>query len=224
MAMTFTNTNYIDIDQTWTNLTTTTICFWVYLNTLNATTNRFIGSSDEWEIRATNDWLSRWAFTNELFSSTLTQPPAMSTTVPQINIWYHIAATVTPAKYGEIYVNAVMEAAGTGTDTPIGRTLSIGNRHGAAANQCTNGILDDVRVYNRVLSANEIQTIYACGGCDTIVYGLQNRWLLNEGADGVAASGAGIIKDMCGVTTGTPVSSPVWTGSRLTRSRRNYEH
>ena len=214
MAMTFTASNYINVDGAWTNLTVATITLWVKINTFNATANRFIGSDDNWEVRATTDWDGGlWHFTNELWSSTVTQPPlAMSTTIPVTGVWYHIAATVT-AKFGEIYINGVMEASGLGADNATGTTLSIGNRNGAAANQCTNGILDDVRVYTRVLRADEIQTIYACRGSDSIYYGLQNRWLLNEGAEGATASGANVIKDIVGARTGTPVNSPVYAGN-----------
>ena len=216
MAMTFTASNYINVDGAWTNLTVTTITLWVYLNALNANgAQRFIGSDDNWEIRATTDWDGgNWHFTNELWTSTVTQPPlAMSTTIPVTGVWYHIAATVDGTKFGQIFVNGVLEASGLGNDTATGTTLSIGNRNGAGAGQCTNGVLDDVRVYTRVLGADEVATIYACRGADSIFYGLQNRWLLNEGAEGVAASGAGIIKDMVGARTGTPVSSPVWAGN-----------
>lgn len=217
MAMTFGRNSYINIGQAWTNLTTTTICFWVRINTLTSPSNRFIGSADTWEIRATTDWDGgAWRFSSELYSSTVTQPsPARSTTAPVINTWYHIAATVTPAKFGQIYVNGVLEGSGTSADNPTGTTLSLGNRSGAPANQCANGVMEDIRVYTRVLTATEIETIYACRGSDNIVFGLQNRWLLNEGAEGATAAGAGIIKDMAGGTTGTPVNSPVWAGSIL---------
>jgi hypothetical protein len=217
MAMTFGANNYINVVGAWSNLTVTTITLWVKINAFNAGSNRFIGSDDNWEIRATTDWGGGiWHFTNELWTSTATQPPlAMSTTIPVVGVWYHIAATVDATKFGQIYINGVMEASGIGNDTATRTTLSIGNRNGAAANQCTNGVLDDVRVYTRVLRADEIATIYACRGSDSIYFGLQNRWLLNERAEGVIASGTGIIKDMVGARTGTPVSSPVWAGNFL---------
>ena len=216
MAMTFTASNYINVDGAWTNLTVATITFWVKLNTLNASgSNRFIGSDDNWEMRASTDWDGgNWHFSTELWNSTVTQPsPALSTTIPTTGVWYFLAGTVDATKYAQIYVNGIFEAGGIGADTATGTILSIGNRNGASANQCTNGILDDVRVYTRVLGADEIATIYACRGSDSIFYGLQNRWLLNEGAEGVAASGAGIIKDMVGARTATPVSNPTWIGN-----------
>jgi len=226
MAMTFSATNYVNIDQAWTNLSVCTITLWVKINTFNTSTgtNRFIGSDDNWEVRATTDWDGgNWHFTNELWSSTVTQPPpAMSTTIPVTGVWYHIGATVDATKFGQIFINGALEASGTSADNATGTTLFIGNRSTAGANQCTNGVLDDVRVYTRVLTANEIQTIYACRGSDSIVYGLQNRWLLNEGPDSSIASGAGIIKDMTANTTGTPTGSPTYLGTFLkNRPKRN---
>jgi len=46
------------------------------------------------------------------------------------------------------------------------------------------GDIDDVRIYTRALSLAEIETIYYTQGKDNIVYGLQNRWLLNESSIG----------------------------------------
>jgi hypothetical protein len=214
MAMTFGANSYLNVDGAWTNLTVATITLWVKLNAFNTSANRFIGSDDNWEVRATNDWGGVWRFSNELWTSTVTQPPlARSTTIPVIGTWYHIAATVDATKFGQIFINGVLEASGLGADTATGTTLSIGNRNGAAADQCTNGVLDDVRVYTRVLATNEIETIYACRGSDSIFYGLQNRWLLNEGPDSVVATGAGVIKDCVGARTGTPVNSPTFLGN-----------
>ena len=216
MAMTFTASNYINVDGAWANLTVATICLWVKLNAFNTSANRFIGSDDNWEVRATNDWGGVWHFSNELWTSTITQPPlARSTTVPVLGVWYHVTATVDATKFGQIFVNGVLEASGIGADTATGTVLSIGNRNGAAASQCTNGVLDDVRVYTRILNNTEIETIFACRGSDSIYYGLQNRWTLNEGPDSIAASGAGTIKDSVGARTGTPVGSPVFTGNFL---------
>jgi len=225
MAMTFSNTSSITIDGAWTNPANATITFWVFINTLNTFTNRFIGSDSKWEVRAGDGFTGDWRFLSEFYSSDVDPAlPAISTTIVQANTWYHIATTVDSSLFHTIYVNGVLEGSQTGLEVPTGTTLSIGDRFGGPANQCTNGILEDMRVYTRVLSADEIATIYACRGTDTIVQGLQNRWLLNEGAEGVVASGAGIIKDLTGSQNGTPVNSPTWTGSRLKLLRNNHRN
>jgi hypothetical protein len=81
------------------------------------------------------------------------------------------------------------------------------------------GIVEDVRMYDRALSLGEVQTIYAARGGDDIVQGLSHRWLLNEGPAGQAATGAGVNKDMTGADHGTPTASPIYKASNL-RFRR----
>lgn len=81
------------------------------------------------------------------------------------------------------------------------------------------GKLEDVRMYNRALSAAEMKTIHAARGRDGIVDGLIHRWLLNEGYEGQSASGSGLNKDLVGTVNGTPAGSPAFRGSKLQYSR-----
>ncbi len=84
------------------------------------------------------------------------------------------------------------------------------------------GLIDDLRFYPNLVGAAEIQTIYSAGqtaGHDGIV--APTRYLLNEGAPGVAAAGAGVIKDVgANKINGTPVNSPVWATSQLSFRKR----
>ncbi|MDD3927278.1 MAG: LamG domain-containing protein [bacterium] len=83
------------------------------------------------------------------------------------------------------------------------------------------GVLDDLRIYSRALSAAEIQTIHACNGHDGIVQGLVGRWLLNELSPGTAATDAGGIVDISGNGNhGTPYGGPVYRGSELSFGKR----
>jgi len=50
------------------------------------------------------------------------------------------------------------------------------------------GYLADVRIYNRVLSQSEIQSIYRARSSDNIVNGLAARWLLDEETEGHIAT------------------------------------
>ena len=91
--------------------------------------------------------------------------PIYSTTNVEDNNWHFVVATYdgTTAK---IYVDAVLgTTAPTGSDYVTAASDSsfiVGNDSGAAS-RYYNGLLDDVRVYNRALSANEIQRIYDSG-------------------------------------------------------------
>lgn len=209
------SSNRIDIPS-WTNISPVSISLWFYLNTVN-NPERLLGSDDAWEIRITQGWTpgsNRLA--NELFSSNTFPPnPTCSTTVMSASTWYFAVCTATFNVSANIYLNGVLEATGTCVDTPTGTTFSIGNRNGSAAGEGTDGVIDDVRVYDRILTAEEVGTIYACRGVDNIINGLLYRWLMNEGAEGSIMSGSDSIKDIVGGKHGTPVGSPVYTGSFL---------
>jgi hypothetical protein len=93
------------------------------------------------------------------------------TTVLQTNTWYFIAATYdSSAKTVHLYINGVDDGAtvysgtvpaslfiNTSEHVVIGDTVN-----GSFAN--FNGQIDDVRIYNRALSAAEIAALYG-GGC-----------------------------------------------------------
>ena len=71
--------------------------------------------------------------------------------------WYHVAATW-DGTTGKIYVNGVLDnSPGTAKASPIGtdtRPLYLGGRAGA---DYFDGMIRDVRFYNRPLSATELQ-------------------------------------------------------------------
>ena len=110
------------------------------------------------------------------------------TTTPVIGTIYHVCAT---AAYNgttlKIYVNGVQEGTLTvaGWTAASSNTASSGARIGAradvAAGGFSNAIITDVRTYNRVLTANEIEIIYNARGGDSVVNGMLDRWKLMDG-------------------------------------------
>jgi len=130
---------------------------------------------------------STWRVNNELGGLVLSSISTIS-----INTWYHVVCTYESGD-GEVYVNGIFDVDGTvGTTTPS-QYLAIGNRTGAT--EGFKGILDDLRIYNRVLNAAEIATIFACRGSDGIVYGLLHRYMLNELPEDVTSSATEVVKD-----------------------------
>lgn len=86
------------------------------------------------------------------------------------------------------YSNSTSTAAQTGTP----------NSMELFGNQWTENItilMEDIRIYNRDISAAEVSTIYACRGHDCILSGLASRWTLNEGASGTSPALVSNIKD-----------------------------
>ncbi len=112
--------------------------------------------------------------------------------------WYHVCGQFVPSTAVQIWQDGQFHNENT-TDVPASMyeppstPLYIGGRADSSGN--FDGIMDDVRVYNRNLSAAELQTIYAARGRDRILDGLVGRWLMREKAPGATASGSDSIID-----------------------------
>ncbi|MEM2987857.1 MAG: LamG domain-containing protein, partial [Candidatus Bathyarchaeia archaeon] len=84
-----------------------------------------------------------------------------STNAVQANQWSHIVAIIGNSD-NRLYINGKLEASSTSASSqPSSSTLSIG-RH-LTNGWYFNGLIDDVRIYNRALSASEIQALYKAG-------------------------------------------------------------
>jgi hypothetical protein len=139
-----------------------------------------------------------------------------ATTSVSINTTYHVAVsydstltTNSPVFYVNGAVSATtVTAAGSGAATADGtQSLLIGNN--VATDRSFQGWIEDARVYNRILTANEILTIKNAMGRDNIIAGLVGRWL------GVGTQGGtmGNEPDLSGnVNTAVPSNGPTFTG------------
>src|SRR4029077_9178628 len=85
-----------------------------------------------------------------------------STTVRSLNVWYHVAGVYNAAaRTLDIYVNGVLNNGTLSGTVPAAQLnaavyVNIGRRSGGSG-YYFNGVIDDVRVYNRALSQAEIQ-------------------------------------------------------------------
>ena len=93
------------------------------------------------------------------------------TTTPAIipNAWNHISLIVnrTTGNTVKIFVNGVEK---TLNSFAVDATWGVGNplfRVGISRDHKFDGLIDDMRVYNRALSASEIQTLYNSASTDT---------------------------------------------------------
>lgn len=98
--------------------------------------------------------------------------PASAATAVAANRWYHLCATAEAGKGAQLFMNGVLVA--TGTAIPI-TTTNIIAYSGSSVNVlylgCTisstplayafKGYIDDVRIYNKALTATEIYQLYA---------------------------------------------------------------
>lgn len=83
------------------------------------------------------------------------------------------------------------------------------------------GELDDLRIYDRALSPNEITTMHTLRGRDNIIHGLVSRWTMRERESGFSASAAGSIKDIGpSNNNGDPAGTPTYAEGILAFGRR----
>jgi hypothetical protein len=125
----------------------------------------------------------------------------------------------------EYWFNGVLDAtsADPGGLHTSALDLAIGGQAGGGDSSDTEQ--SDIRIYNRILSPEEMQTIYACRGRDGIVDGLVFRCLGKEGAPGIlvsAANPADIGPSKIGFAGGfgTPVPSFISDDAGLSFRRR----
>jgi len=132
------------------------------------------------------------------------------------NQWYHVVAvynyvnSTTGTAYlylnGTLAVSAACSAANCTLMDNIGTIPRLIGKKGDSANYF-NGIIDDVRVYSRALSATEITNLYQSGAAQVVAInsnGLTGYWNFNEGSGSTA-------KDFIETApTGSIVGSPSW--------------
>jgi len=113
--------------------------------------------SGGWQLKTSPDTGGR-TFGAKISGSSSAQK--YSNTVPALNTWYHVASVYNASTRSlDVYVNGVLDSGtlrGTVPTTQILQNVNvnIGRRTGG---YYFNGIIDEVRIYNRALSATEIQ-------------------------------------------------------------------
>lgn len=84
-----------------------------------------------------------------------------SATLISANTWYHVVATFDGSSVAKIYVNGALDATASASAPPNfsgNSPTSLIGGDGGSAN--LKGQLDDLRVYNRALSASEVSELY----------------------------------------------------------------
>ena len=145
---------------------------------------------------------------------------------------FHVAGTCVygATRDSKLYKNGVQIA----SSSPVsiaGNTSNTDSKNGAiAANDnglsgFFDGQFEDIRVYGRALSPDEIATIFAAQGTDGIVDGLQARYLLDEASPGTTASVGATVKDISNNkfngTPGAGVAAPIYREMLRVRKRRS---
>ncbi len=102
----------------------------------------------------TRDIRFHWQTGTDVYLDTTTMPL-------QQDVWVHVVCVATTDKL-QIYVNGLLNIESNISDQWVNTTedLNIGYCQGSDDTSAWNGSIDDVKIYNRALSASEIQQLY----------------------------------------------------------------
>jgi hypothetical protein len=187
------NTNYVR------STSNHTVMYWLRLDN-SSSTRRPFGSTGSWEARTSGTTL----VSDYLQSGTLGEVTLTVGTYHHVAFVQNVSGSARYAYLDGVLVDTVNSASFSGQQSG---TVSIGVTAGGSS-QGWYGAMDDIRVYNRVMLADEIQTIYACQGTDGLYEDLVLWYLMNEGAEGSTATTVydqGSSGINCSVVTGTPI-------------------
>jgi hypothetical protein len=204
-----------------------TLMAWVRPDTAGITTTfgRILDKAS-WDFYCDNG-TSTNSFSFDHKRATLDGSWSMPASTMQFNVWQHVCVTYdgsNTANNAVMYYNGVSQTV-TRNSAPSGALVSdsannliLGNT--TAGDRTYDGQMEDLRFYNRILSANELATIFACRSHDGIRSGLVGRWLLpDEGAP--AGAGLTTIPDHSGNgNTGAKTGTPLYRASNLEPRRR----
>jgi Concanavalin A-like lectin/glucanases superfamily/Domain of unknown function (DUF1929)/Bacterial Ig domain len=138
-----------------------TVEAWVRAAANPADDGQIVAKSDDsgWQLKTSPD-TGPQTFGAKAWS-TAASAQRYTTTVRSLNTWYHVASVYdATARTLQIYVNGVLDNGSLGGTVPAGQTnrpvnVNIGRRTGG---YYFNGIIDEVRIYNRALAQIEIQS------------------------------------------------------------------
>jgi hypothetical protein len=101
-----------------------------------------------------------------------------------LNVWHHVGMDFDGSTI-RVFLNGVLDfsLSVSGTVFASSHNLGIGaydeDGLGATASE-QDGDMEDMRYYNRILTAEEWATIHRVRGLDGIVHGLVSQWPINE--------------------------------------------
>lgn len=159
-----------------------TVSYWLRLDN-NSAVRRPFGHTGAWEARTGSG--------SSVLTSDYLQSGTLGTVTLTVGTYHHVVFvqdvtnTTRLAYLDGVLVNTVNSATFAGAQNA---NLSLGVTAGGSG-QGWFGAIDDVRVYDKVLTAGEIQTIHACRGTDGIFNNLSLWYQLNEGSEGAAVVG-----------------------------------
>lgn len=199
-------------------LTNVTVCAWSRLNAHSANIQTLVGlrrttsQGDEFGLWVANSNLT-WYAINSLGTNTI----ITSSSVVPLGQWVHavgvLSGTNTAAYINGTWVGGTTFSGGFNTTNNPNNPQIAHQNYDPSTNRYWNGSLDDIRIYNRALSSNEVVSVYS-GSAPT--NGLVGYWTLDDGSYQSGLVGRWPFEDNGGTTpdrsgngnTGTLINTP----------------
>lgn len=136
------------------DITVFTIMAWIFpttVSTLQGIISKYnTTGGHEYTLRLNNAKLEYGAVTNNDSTASLT-----------INTWYHVAASSTAGGSVTLLINGAVDSTGANSTVSSTDDVTIGQDFTSGGGRYFQGMIADVRIYNRVLSPSEVFGIYA---------------------------------------------------------------
>jgi hypothetical protein len=158
------STDYIDVDSQIAS-GTFTLTMWIRPRDIPYSSGmRSVVHNDAWNAGSVHAHLRNSGWDSAIGASPLdidinNGPRVGSTTDLQENEWYNCALTVTDVggNASQLYINGILENSGSGGDgTPYLGPMGIGAYQNGASRHY-HGLMDDIRIYDKVLTLDEIE-------------------------------------------------------------------
>jgi hypothetical protein len=220
------NTYTVASDAASLDSSNITVAGWYKFGTVNGTYQTMVakwytGVQQQFVLQLNSDNKLGWWTGNGSTGADVVE----SATTPAAGKWYYIVVTISGTSK-KIYINGVLDNSGTGTaitSAPVELTVGSKKNSGGSYFEFFNGQMDDIRMYNRALSASEVQKLYtSTGGVlakpNTVTLstglvgywpfdGAQTSWSTNTTKD---ISGSGLTGTMVSLATTTaPVAGKI---------------
>ncbi len=164
----YVNTN---VDLSWTSADSFSMSAWIKTTGESNRLNNIISKNSFEYMLSARDNTIRFIYWNPVGSNVI----SLSRSIANITQW-NFVTVMYDGRDAKLHINGVLEDVNLNiSDEFINRSettkIGTGYNYGSPSSRFFQGLIDDVRIYNRALTASEIQTLYVQ---------TKNKYLVNE--------------------------------------------